>query len=507
MSNCIQCGADSTSAKGRARKYCSTKCSNNYYTQQGRYNKHKKPGSEWGTLTVKRKAKRNQEREIKRIQFQWYKDNWFTAIQLAEKLGITYSAVHGRAKALGIPAKIVVGGNGSSPTAFWNPKDVGKLTYTESPIPEGYITRSEVCVMLDIKKSTFVCGGYNKKIKPDMQWQQTHSTRTHQHLYLKTKIEQFIKDKEDAVEAYRLEVKAREQERLKRVAATEAARVEARARKEAERVARMHMLVKQKAATRERILAKQRALYPKSTEDWQSVAVRERRLFARFPSLLLKHADNDKEFSAHSHAIKMNRKYSRLAKAGILTELTCKACSVTQPYHNFYYERSRACGRRTQRCRTCESARSKRRYALEKEGWKQRRKENYRGKFRTLIATTIKKDISRARGVYAKDLSAGDIWSMIEKHCGYDLDQFIVHIEKQFDENMHWLNHGRGTDQYYWQIDHIIPRSKFQLTEFDDPAFVACWSLGNLQPLSAYENNIKDNPATKGLNPFWRGKL
>lgn len=239
MSNCIQCGSknpEKTSARGRARKYCSKKCAQNFYIEQGRYNKHKKPGSDWGTLTAKRK----QKVENRKKQFEWYKDNWYTATQVAEKLGITWSAVHARAKVLGVPAKIV--GGGESRTAFWDPRDIKKLKYTETPIPEGYITRSEVCTMLDIKKSTFVCGGYNKKIKPDMQWQQTHGMRNTQHLYLKTKIEQFIKDKEDAVEARRLEVKAREQERLNRVAAVEAARVEARARKEAERIehARVH---------------------------------------------------------------------------------------------------------------------------------------------------------------------------------------------------------------------------------------------------------------------------
>ena len=495
MSKCIQCGAqnpEKQGSRGRARKYCSKKCAQKFYTEQGRYNKHKKPGSDWGTLTAKRK----QKVENRKKQFEWYKDNWYTASQIAEKLNIEPSTVHARSKIMGVLPKIV--GGGSSPTAFWNPEDIERLKYKETPIPEGYITRKEVCQLLNIKKNTFVTGGYHKKIKPDMLWQQTHGMRNTQHLYLKSKIEKYAKDKEAAEKARKLEIKEREQERIKRVAAAKAERLEARARKEAAReearIKRQQLLAEQKAATYERRLAKQRALYPKATEDWQSVAVRERRLFKRFPLLLERHANNDKEFNAHSRAIKLNKKYSRLAKAGILTELTCRTCGVTQPYYDFYYDRSDANGRRTSRCRKCESARSKQRYALTKESRKQRRKENYRSKFRVLIAAQIKKDISRARQEYASGLSVGDIWSNIKEYCGYDLEDFILHMEKQFNENMHWLNHGRGSDQYYWQIDHIIPRSKFHFTEFDDPAFAKCWSLDNMQPLSQYENMTKDNP-------------
>ena len=143
-----------------------------------RYNKHKKPGSDWGTLTAKRK----QKVENRKKQFEWYKDNWYTASQIAEKLNIEPSTVHARSKIMGVLPKIV--GGGSSPTAFWNPEDIERLKYKETPIPEGYITRKEVCQLLNIKKNTFVTGGYHKKIIPDMLWQQTHGMRNTQHLSL-----------------------------------------------------------------------------------------------------------------------------------------------------------------------------------------------------------------------------------------------------------------------------------------------------------------------------------
>jgi len=97
------------------------------------------------------------------------------------------------------------------------------------------------------------------------------------------------------------------------------------------------------------------------------------------------------------------------------------------------------------------------------------------------------------RKEYAQELSLPYVWKKLEENCDYDIDKFIAHIENQFDENMHWLNHGRGREQYYWQIDHITPRSNFVYTDLDDLNFIKCWSLENLQPLSAYENMVKDN--------------
>ena len=55
------------------------------------------------------------------------------------------------------------------------------------------------------------------------------------------------------------------------------------------------------------------------------------------------------------------------------------------------------------------------------------------------------------------------------------------HIEKQFKRGMHWNNHGT-----VWHIDHIIPLSKFDLT--DPMQRKRANHFTNLQPLYVHEN-------------------
>lgn len=58
------------------------------------------------------------------------------------------------------------------------------------------------------------------------------------------------------------------------------------------------------------------------------------------------------------------------------------------------------------------------------------------------------------------------------------------HIEKQFKRGMHWNNHGT-----VWHIDHIIPLSKFDLT--DALQRKRANHFTNLQPLYVHENMKK----------------
>jgi hypothetical protein len=43
---------------------------------------------------------------------------------------------------------------------------------------------------------------------------------------------------------------------------------------------------------------------------------------------------------------------------------------------------------------------------------------------------------------------------------GCSFDEFKLHIESQFDENMNWENQGS-----YWHMDHIIPISSAETEE------------------------------------------
>jgi len=71
-----------------------------------------------------------------------------------------------------------------------------------------------------------------------------------------------------------------------------------------------------------------------------------------------------------------------------------------------------------------------------------------------------------------------------EKIVGYTLSDLIAHLESRFTEGMSWENRGRGG----WHIDHIKPIASFNFKSADDPEFLECWALDNLQPLWELDN-------------------
>ena len=69
---------------------------------------------------------------------------------------------------------------------------------------------------------------------------------------------------------------------------------------------------------------------------------------------------------------------------------------------------------------------------------------------------------------------------------GCTIEQAREHLEKQFVNGMSWENHGK-----LWEIDHIIPVSRFDLTKPDEQK--KCFHYTNLQPLDWKENRRKSN--------------
>lgn len=48
----------------------------------------------------------------------------------------------------------------------------------------------------------------------------------------------------------------------------------------------------------------------------------------------------------------------------------------------------------------------------------------------------------------------------------------------------------KNNNTWTWQIDHIIPHSKFIYKNMECSAFLQCWSLNNLRPYNAKFNII-----------------
>lgn len=74
-----------------------------------------------------------------------------------------------------------------------------------------------------------------------------------------------------------------------------------------------------------------------------------------------------------------------------------------------------------------------------------------------------------------------------ESILGYTKVQLVAHLEKQFTPGMSWDRLIAGEIH----LDHIVPVSAFEIREIGDAEFRACWSLANLRPMWARDNQTK----------------
>jgi hypothetical protein len=73
---------------------------------------------------------------------------------------------------------------------------------------------------------------------------------------------------------------------------------------------------------------------------------------------------------------------------------------------------------------------------------------------------------------------------------GCPVEQFKSHLEKLWQSNMTWENHGIDG----WHIDHIIPCASFDLSKIEEQK--KCFHYTNLQPLWGRENQSKGKKIT-----------
>jgi hypothetical protein len=111
-----------------------------------------------------------------------------------------------------------------------------------------------------------------------------------------------------------------------------------------------------------------------------------------------------------------------------------------------------------------------------------------KGRLNGTIASTVGSSLRRKGGK-----KNGYRWEIL---VGYTVFDLKAHLEKQFENGMTWDNYGS-----YWEIDHKIPVSAFNFTSPGDIDFKKCWSLGNLQPLWAKENQSKNDRLDKPFQP------
>ena len=73
------------------------------------------------------------------------------------------------------------------------------------------------------------------------------------------------------------------------------------------------------------------------------------------------------------------------------------------------------------------------------------------------------------------------------RDLGCSILDLIAYLENKFYNNMTWDNYGKGRDK--WQVDHIIPLSKFNLEDKEE--FLKATHYTNLQPLWFNEHSVK----------------
>jgi hypothetical protein len=90
------------------------------------------------------------------------------------------------------------------------------------------------------------------------------------------------------------------------------------------------------------------------------------------------------------------------------------------------------------------------------------------------------------------------------RNLDYTIEDLRRHLESKFESWMNWDNYGRKPGIECWEIDHIVPInarsnngeyvwSRSDLSDPQSSGFKRLWALENLQPMSAKENNSKNN--------------
>jgi len=121
---------------------------------------------------------------------------------------------------------------------------------------------------------------------------------------------------------------------------------------------------------------------------------------------------------------------------------------------------------------------------------RQQNPEEVRARDRDLYHTNMNHRIAsvlRARMTSAvKARSAG---GSLVRDLGVSISEFMDYIERKFSPGMTWSNYGES-----WELDHIYPLSKADLT--DRSQFLAVANYRNYQPLTPAENMAKSDRIT-----------
>ena len=205
-----------------------------------------------------------------------------------------------------------------------------------------------------------------------------------------------------------------------------------------------------------------------------------------------------------------------------MERLTCKKCNLLKDANrvNFHWRNDTSTWRKT--CKSCIVSKYDKAKAskINAEQYLKNRekilkeKKNYRLKNKDKL-NVYNAEYKRKR--YATDpcykirmIFSGRIRKSLTNHGGkngssfldklpYSLEDLKTHLEELFESWMSWDSFGiynpktwddNDSSSWTWNIDHIVPHSKFKYSSMDSIEFKECWSLDNLRPLSSKDNML-----------------
>lgn len=185
----------------------------------------------------------------------------------------------------------------------------------------------------------------------------------------------------------------------------------------------------------------------------------------------------------------------------------CKELKVEKDNFN-YFNKTGKSGKIYKKCenncKSCRKLAKQKRDFLNKDEvkdrrqtpeFKEKRREAKKKRLREDICYKLRENVSGAVSKAIKRSGARKNGASVLKYLPFKIDELKMHLEKQFDENMTWENHGS-----YWQIDHIIPQSDLPYDNMERENFKICWSLENLRPLDARQNLLDGVNRTRHKN-------
>ena len=548
MSECRQCrGPVETSLRtGKSKLYCSKKCSSRWHHQ----NTYTKKNEDWGTRGERDRVLKEEKLKKREEKNTWIDQYCISRADLAKELDIHETTLWNRMKVLGLKThkKVISNGKTCKVFTFIEREDIegirnykGKSYEAEAPL--GFMSKPEAAAYLGVTETTIIT-----KLKRIREKTGVYPVRRQ---YVTEVVEgrpakRCFYNTEDLERVKNLDFReicvcvgceGEFKPRKKREYCSPSCKVEHVARKKRLMARDMGLISYNEATARigcspgwaslaestikvgssryvkESKVEKLRDAYGvyiqkknadwvnpviRRKDNWQDWKVREEKLLTGFPAKVkrweAKHGPDSPRLTSLMSAIDTNHSYHGVMEVtGRVTKLDCSACKRSKPFYEFFFSaRGGTSGRRTSRCRGCQS--NINRNAYDKAAARLKVDENHVQRIRSGVAGSIKRHMAKVTGVY-QVIGTSAIWLHIEKTLGYDHEDLVTHLESQFTPNMHWQNQKtpRQPGEFGWHMDHIVPHVEFRYDSIDHPDFYECWSLENLRPLEAVVNMQKGN--------------